>query len=88
MQLKAQDAFLSHPADLLFVQVRLEALIEMLPPFEEERVTNELEPRGKLECWILKHLLQTIGSHVAGVLCLVGIGLEVNVGLDEEDVID
>lgn len=60
----------------------------MAPPLEQHRVADELEPRGELEVGLLEHLLQLIGGDVAGVADLVGVDLEVDVGLDEKDVVD
>lgn len=38
----------SHSSDLLFVHVLLQALVKMLPPFEQQRIADELEPRCEL----------------------------------------
>lgn len=60
----------------------------MLPPLKEQRIANELEPRSKFKLWILEHSFQSLGANVCGILDFIQVGLEVNVGLDEEDVID
>ncbi len=60
----------------------------MLPPLEKHGLADELEPRGKLQRGILKHLLELISGHVLGGLDFVLVDVEVDVGLDEEDVID
>ena len=60
----------------------------MLPPLEKHGLADELEPRGELQRRILKHLLELIGRHVLGGLDFVLVDVEVDVGLDEEDVID
>ena len=60
----------------------------MLPPLEEHGLADELEPRGKLQRGILKHLLELISRHVLGSLDFVLVDVEIDVGLDEEDVID
>ncbi len=38
----------SHSADLLFIHVLLETLVEVFPPLEQQRMANELEPWGEL----------------------------------------
>jgi hypothetical protein len=77
-----------HAADLLLVQVGVQAVVELLPPLEEHRVADELEPGGELEAGVLEQLLQLVGSDVLSVTDLVGGGVEVDVGLDEENVVD
>lgn len=74
--------------NLLLVHVLLEAGVEVSPPLEEERVADELEPGSELEAGVLKQLLQTIGADILGRLDLVGAGVQVDVGLDEQDVVD
>jgi hypothetical protein len=41
-------SIISHSSDFLFIHVLLEAVVQVLPPLEEERIANELEPRGEL----------------------------------------
>lgn len=74
--------------NLLLVHVLLEARVEVSPPVKEERVADELEPGGELEAGVLKELLEAVGADVLGSLDLVGARVEVDVGLDEEDVVD
>lgn len=77
-----------HPTDLLLVHVLLEARVKVLPPVEEQRVANELEPGRELEGRVLEHFLQAVGRDVLGVLHLILAGGEIDVGLDEENVVD
>lgn len=60
----------------------------MLPPLKEHRIADEFEPGGELECGIFKELLQAVGGDVLCVPDLVGVGGKVDVGLDEEDIIN
>jgi hypothetical protein len=78
----------SHSSDLLFVHVLLQALVQMLPPFEQQGVTDKFEPWGKLQGRIVEHRLQSIGSNVSSVSDFVQIGFKVNVCFDEEDVVN
>ena len=78
----------SHSSDLLLIHILLEALVEVFPPCEQERIANELEPRCELQLRIFEHRLQTISSNVSSVADFVQVGLEVNICLDEENVID
>ena len=77
-----------HATNLLLVHVLVEARVEVLPPVEEHRVADELEPGGELEGGILEHLLQAVGRDPLRGSHLVLTGGEINVGLDEEDVVD
>ena len=77
-----------HPPNLLLVLVLLQARIEMVPPLKEHRVADELEPRCELEAWVLKLLLELFGRDVLGCLDLVRAGLQIDIGLDEENVVN
>jgi hypothetical protein len=60
----------------------------MLPPLEEEGVADQLEPWGKFQTVVTKHGLQLFRADIARVADLVGVGDQVNVGLDEKDIIN
>ena len=60
----------------------------MLPPLEEHRVADELEPRRELERRVLELLLELLGRDVLRVPDLVGVDVQVDVRLDEQDVVD
>ena len=60
----------------------------MSPPLKQHRVANKLEPRGKLQAGVVELLLEFLGRNVLRSLNLVGARVEVDVGLDEEDIID
>ena len=77
-----------HSANLLLVHVLLKTRVKVLPPVEEQRVANELEPRGELEGRVLEHLLEAVGRDVLGGLHLILARVEIDVGLDEENVVD
>jgi hypothetical protein len=51
-------------------------------------MTNELEPRGKLQGGIVEHSFQAIGGNVSSVADFVQIRFEVDVCFDEENVVD
>lgn len=72
-----------HSSYLLLIHVLLEALIQVFPPFEEQRMADEFEPRGKLKRRIVEHRLQSIGSNILGVSDFVQVRLEVDIGFDE-----
>jgi hypothetical protein len=78
----------SHSSDLLFVHVLLQALVKVLPPFEQQRIADELEPRCELQGRVVEHRLQSIGIDIASVAYFVEVRLQVDVCLDEEDVVD
>lgn len=77
-----------HSVNLFLVHKLLEAVVEVSPPVKEERVADELEPGGELEARVVKQSLELVGADILGSLDLVGAGVEVDVGLDEENVVD
>lgn len=60
----------------------------MVPPFKEHALANELEPRSKGQSIVLEHGLEFGLGDIFGGLDFVWVVVEVDVGLDEEDVID
>jgi hypothetical protein len=78
----------SHPPNLLLVHVLVETLIQMLPPLEQQRITDELEPGRELQSGIIEHCLQAVSSNVSSISNFVKVGFQVNISLDEEDVIN
>ena len=81
-------SFSEHSADLLLVHVLVEAAVQALPPLEEHRVADELEPRGELQRRVVKELLELLGRDVLCGLNLVGAGVKVDIRLDKEDVVN
>ena len=77
-----------HPSDLSLPQILFQPLVQMFPPFEQHRVTNQLEPRSKLETLVLEHLLQIRWCNISCILRLVGVDFDVNIGFDKQNVID
>jgi hypothetical protein len=72
----------------LLVHKLFEARVEVSPPLKQHRVANELEPRGEFQAGVVELLLEDIGRNVLRGLDLVGVRVEIDVGLDEEDVVD
>ena len=93
-------AFLEHAVDAVICQVsqrlgiqRLALIItlpcqQLAPPRKEELVHNELEPGCELERRVVKQRLELVWRDVFRGLHLVLAGRQVDVGLDEEDVVD
>lgn len=79
---------MKHAADLLLVGELLKPVVEGSPPFKEHRLADELEPGGELERWVLEHLLELLGRNPHCVPDFVRVGVDLGVGLDEEDVIN
>lgn len=78
----------SHPPDLLLVHVFVETLIQVLPPLKQQRIADKLEPRCKFQGGVVEHRLETIGGNVSSVFDFVRVWLCINVGLDEENVVN
>ena len=76
-----------HPPNLCLAQVLLEAGVEVAPPLEEHRLADQLEPRCELERFVLEHGLQLVLSNEGAIASLVGVDVEVDVSLDEQDVV-
>lgn len=79
---------LQHTPDFLLIGVFLEARIKVFPPFKEHRLADELEPRGKFQGRVVEQLLELVGSDVLCCLDFIGVCVDVNLRLDEQDVID
>ena len=77
-----------HPSDLGLVLVLIQASIELIPPLEQHRVANQLEPWSKLEAVVLEHGLEVVLRHILCVLHLIRIGFVIDVGFDDEYIID
>lgn len=60
----------------------------MRPPLEQLRLADELEPRGDEGLGVGEDGLELVGRDVLLGLDLVAADVEVDVGLDEEDVVD
>jgi hypothetical protein len=77
-----------HPPDLCLTQVLLEARVEVAPPLEEHCLADQFEPRCELERLVLEHGLQLVLGNERAVTDFVGVDVEVDIGLDEEDVVN
>lgn len=77
-----------HPPDLCLTQVLLEARVEVAPPLEQHCFADQLEPRCEFERLVLEHGLQLILGNEGAVTDFVGVDVEVDVGLDEEDIVN
>jgi hypothetical protein len=81
-------ASISHPSDLCFAQVLLETRVEVVPPLIEHALANQLEPGGELERLVLEHGPKVLLRDESGIANLVGVDIQVNVGLDKKDIVD
>lgn len=60
----------------------------MRPPLKEHRVADQLEPGREFEAWVFEFLFQVVRSDILCGLYLVLVRVQINVGLDKEDVVD
>lgn len=60
----------------------------MAPPFKEHSVANQFEPRSEFELGVGEHALEVFGGDVFDILNFIGVGYDIDVGLDEEDVVN
>lgn len=77
-----------HPPNLLLPRVLVQSTIKVLPPFEQHCVAYQLEPWREFQRVVLEHCLQLALGNVFGVFDFVGVGRQVDIGLDEEYVVD
>lgn len=64
------------------------ALQNRLPPLEQRALANEFEPRRESQRVVFEHILQLILGHVLRRLDFIWVLVDIDVGLDEEDVIN
>lgn len=79
---------LEHSSNLLLVHVLVQSSVKVIPPLEQHGVANKLKPGCELEGGLIKQLLQLLCTNVLCVSNFVDVDIEINVGLDEEDVVD
>ena len=60
----------------------------MVPPLVQHALTDQLEPRRELERLVREHGFQVFLGDVAGVSHFVSTRVDIDVGFDEEDVVD
>lgn len=82
------QSWVLHASNSSLALVLVQTLIKVVPPLKEHALTDELEPRRKGQRLVLEHGLELRFGNVFGVANFVGTGLEVDVCLDEEDIID
>ena len=77
-----------HSSYFLLIHELFQPFIQVCPPLEEQGVADQLEPRRELEGFVLKHGLQFVRAHEAGVPHFVRVVLVVDIGFDEDDIVD
>ena len=63
-------------------------MIQMLPPFKQHRLAYQFEPWRELETVVLEHRLKFRLGNVSSIFHFVGICRVLNIGLDEQDVVN
>ena len=77
-----------HPADLSLVGVFVQVGIEVIPPFEKHGVADQFEPWSEFEAAVLEHCLELVLTHVLRILDFIRVAFIVDVGFDDEYVVD
>lgn len=77
-----------HAANLLLVQVLVQTRIEVLPPLKQHRVADELEPGSEDQAGVVELLLELLWADILSIPDLVLVDIEVDIGLDEQDIVD
>jgi hypothetical protein len=78
----------SHASDLSLSHILLQARVEVIPPFEQHAFADEFEPRCEFERLVLEHGLEVFLRDPSRVPSLVGVHVQVDVGFDEQDVVN
>lgn len=79
-----------HAVDLVVIHELFE-VVQVVPPLEEEGLSDEAEPgcdQQLLALRLVQHLLQLLLAHVAVGFDLVGVWTQLHILLHEEDVVD
>lgn len=83
------QGWFSHAANLGFAFVLIQGRgTQMTPPLEQHRVANQLEPRCEGEVGLLEHGLQVLCRNVFGVPHLVRVGVQIDIRLNEQDIVN
>jgi hypothetical protein len=77
-----------HPSDLGFAKVLLKARVEVVPPLVKHAFADQLEPGCEFERLVFEHGPKVFLRDESRVANFVRVGVEVNVSLDEQDVVD
>lgn len=77
-----------HSSNRALVLILLKTCVKMRPPLKEQGVADELEPRCKKQACVVEHGLELVGGDVLDVTSLIDVWLEVDIGLDEEDIVN
>lgn len=60
----------------------------MVPPLVQHALADELEPGREFEGRIFEHSFQIVLADKARVAHLVGVDVQIDISLDEENVVD
>lgn len=82
------QSWVLHTPDSSLAFVLVQTLVKVVPPLKEHALADKLEPRREGQRLVLKHGLELGFGNVFGVANFVGAGLEVDVCLDEENIVD
>lgn len=78
----------SHAPDDGFTLVLVQTLVQVLPPLKEHALTDKLEPGSESERVVLEHSLEIGIGNIFCSLDFVGVLVHIDIGLDEENVVD
>ena len=77
-----------HSSNRRLSGVFFQAIIQTLPPFKQHCVAYQLKPWSELQPVVLEHSLQLRRRDVSSILHFVGVCCVINVGLDEQYVVN
>ena len=79
---------LQHSSNLCLSSVFIQAMIQMLPPFKEHSLAYQFEPWREFEAVVLEHGLKFRLRNVSSIFHFIRICCVVNIGFDEQDVVN
>ena len=77
-----------HSSDIFLANVFVQSRVQVIPPFEQHGVTDQLEPRGKLQRIVLEHRPQLFLGYKFRIPYFVRIWRVLRIGLDDKNVVD
>lgn len=70
---QSSSTSLQHPPNALFIFIRVQPRVQVLPPFKKHARAYEFEPGRKLERLVLEHFLEPVHGHIFVVAHLIEV---------------
>ena len=77
-----------HPPYLGLVRILVQTIIQIVPPFEQHGIANQLKPWREFKAAILEHCPQLFLRDVSRILDFIRVWVVVDIGFDHENVVN